>query len=338
MQPVNPFGVVWPVAGGWEVAAVLVLLIIALAIFAAVRHLKAKEQQRINNNQLFLFQVKRKGLSNFQIKILNNMVSYLRLSNPTELMADSSLFESSLSGFLDILPDCREDREGLDSICRDMVMMYEKLYVPVANRKSLGTMNDIEKDQILYFTTESGKTCLGKVTGRSAETITIKLFSNIKKTGELAEEQPVNLYIVRINDAEYSAKTVIKKTENGSVQLAVTDQFVMEREFRHPFINVIIPAAIVKKRRSELETDEEIEGTIFRLNEYECVARVADSLPYDRSYGITFELMDYKFNAAAKIISSRTVEAEKVYYYTMKFEMLTEPAKVILRRFISDHL
>lgn len=338
MQPVNPFGVYWPIAGGGEVAGVLIMFLAAAAIFITIRYLKTREQKRINNNQLFLFQVKRKGLSNFQIKILNNMVSYLRLANPTLLVTNSLLFESSLSGFCDSPSFKSEDRESTESMCRDMALMYEKLYVKTANRKQLARMDEIETDQILYFTTETGNVYLGKAKGKSGEALSVTVFSKSGSIRELEQEQPATLYILRVNDAEYSAKTVIKGIENGMVLIAFTDQFVMEREYRHPYINAILPVNLVKTKRNELEQDEEIAGTIFRINEYECVVRTSVLLPYERKYSLFFEIMDYRFNIDSRIISSRTVESEKVYYFTLKFDNMTDPAREILRRYISDHM
>ena len=338
MQPVNPFGVYWPVAGQWEVIAVLVMLLATAAVFIAIRYIKDREQKRIHNNQLFLFQIKRKGLSNFQIKILNNMVSALRLSDPTKLVTNSLLFESSLAGFCDSLPFKEEDRESTESMCRDLALMYEKLYVKTANRKPLAKMDEIEPGQILYFTGESGSVFLGKVTEKKNGSIAVTVFGKNGGRAELRAEQPVTLFLLRVNDAEYSAKTVIKGTENGTVLIALTDQFVMDREYRHPYINAILPVTLIKIRRSDLEQDQQIEGTIFRINEYECVVRTSLMLEYERSYSLVFEIMDYKFNIDSKTISSRTVESEKVYYFTMKFDNMTEPAREILRRYISDHM
>jgi len=338
MRPVNPFGVYWPSAGRFEIAGVLLLLLAALGIYLVIRYFKLKEQRRINNNQMFLFQVKRKGLSNFQIKLLNNMASYLRLANPTTIVTSSRLFENSLEGFCQSLPFKSEERENLEAMCRDLALMYEKLYVTTTNRKGLAGMNELENGQILFFSTESGQVCLGKVTGRSEGSVTVSLFGGVAGLTFPEEGLPVTLYIMRVNDAEYSARTTIRKAENRDVEIALTEDFTMDREYRHPYVNVIIPVTLMRNRRNELEEEEELPGTIFRINEYECVVRMSHTLSFERTYGLLFEIMEYKFNVNTSIISSRTVDSEKVYYFTMKFENMSEAGRGILKRFISDHM
>lgn len=334
----TPFGFSWPVPTTGQALLILLGLVIALALFLVVRYIKILEQKRINDYQLFLFQMKRRGLSNFQIKILNNMVTYLRLSAPTFILKDPDMFESSLSDFIHYLRDRVEPDETMDGICRDMILIYEKLYQPSYFHKPLESMSEIDDGLIVYFTTGNNTTHLAKVIGKDRDTLSLRLFHNRHPLGDMEEPQPVSIHILRVNDAEYLAKTTTVSMKDGVLSVALPGEFIREREFRHPYINVIIPVVMTKVPLSPVEDKQEIRGTIFRLNEYEGVVRSSIPIEYQREYVSAFELMEYRFNITCRIIASRTVEEEDIYYYTLKFMDTTEAAKNVLTRFITDHM
>ena len=145
MDVYNPiFGITWPGPGVFGIAIVLSMLLLGLIVYIILLYLKAKEKEKAHNYQLFLFQVKRKGLNNFQIKILNNMAAYLKLKSPTTLIKDANLFESILSGFSDYLKRNSLNIEENESICKELIVIYEKLYIPKMQYQTLYSMKDIE--------------------------------------------------------------------------------------------------------------------------------------------------------------------------------------------------
>lgn len=334
----TPFGFNWPVPGPLESFLILAGLLLAVGIFILVRYLKILEDRRMHEYQLFLFQMKHRGLSNFQIKILNNMVKSQRMKNPRELLSDSELFKSSISRLLPYLREHVEQENAMSAICRDLVLIYEKLYRASSFRKPLKTMADIEDGQIVYIITNSDLVYLAEVAGHEKDSLSVQLFSGNRDIMELAEDQPVSIHVLRINDAEYMAETHTLGLDGTILTVALSDDFIREKEFRHPYVNVIIQTVLQKIKLSPVEEDEESRATIFRLNEYECVIRIPNPLEYNREYLINFEMMEYKFSMKTHIIASRTVEEENIFYYTLKFMDPTEAGKSVLIRFITDHM
>jgi hypothetical protein len=339
MENYSPlFGVRWPTPGTFGIILGLALLFISLIIYLIYKYLEAKEQTRIHNYQLFLFQAKRKGLNNFQFKILKNMASYLKLSNPKELVSNSALFESTLSDFIEYLKKQTEGEENLAGIFRDLTTIYERLYIAGTIRKPLESMADIEDGEILYFTAESGEVYLGKAVGRGGDFIALKIFTPAKNLKNFEDETPVSLHLLRINDAEYLARTVTMGIDVNTLLVKFSDDFIREREFRHPYINVVIPGVVTIPSLTGAEEPEQIECSILKINEYECVLRIPSPLEYGREYPISFEISKYRFNVNSRIVSSKTVETESVYYLTFKFLDMTDPGKVILTRYIAESM
>lgn len=335
----NPvFRITWPGPGVLGISIVFSLAFVVLVVYLIVTYLKIKERERLHNYQLFLFQVKRKGLTNFQIKILNNMASYMKLANPTAIAANAVLFESMLSNFVEYLQKSRENAEERKGICRDLLMIYEKLYVRSAYREPLSAMPEIEDGQILHVTAGSGNTYIGKVSGRGRDFLAIQLFTPGKNLREFEAEQQLEIFIVRVNDAEYKIRTKSAGVEENRLLVAFSDDLVREKEYRHPYINVVIPAVIIQGWSSEAEEEVQFDGTIYRINEYECELRTESQMPFEREYTLVFEISDYSFRIIAKVISFRTVEHEKVYYVTLKFRDMSRPAIAVLSSFIMDHL
>lgn len=335
----NPiFRITWPGPGTTGIIIVLSMLFVVLVVYLLVAYLKIRERERLHNYQLFLFQVKRKGLSSFQIKILNNMASYMKLSNPTAITVNSSLFESMLFDFVEYLQKSRENEEERMDICRDLLVIYEKLYVRPAYREPLSSMSEVEDGQILYVTAAPGKTYIGKVSGRGKNFLALQLFTPVKNIKEFEGEQELGIFIVRVNDAEYRIKTKSAGVEGNRVLAVFSDDIVREKAYRHPYINVVVPVVIIQPWNSETEEELEFDGTIYRLNEFECELRTEVPMSYEREYTLVFEMSDYSFRVMARVISSRTVEHEKVYYLTMKFREMSKPAIAVLSNYISDHL
>jgi len=328
----------WPLPGVLGVSIVLGLLLIAIIIYFVYKYFEVKEQKRIHDYQLFLFQAKRKGLTSFQLKILRNMASHLKLSNPRTLTTDSSLFESGLSDFLEYLKGQPEVADNLTAIFRDLSMIYERLYVVTMGRTSLESMVELEDGEILYITTESGAIYLAKIAGRGGNFLELKLFMPAKNLRDFENEQKVSLHVIRINDAEYLIKTVTLGTDLGFLRVRISDDISKEREFRHPYVNVVIPAFVTVLSPDGTSDPQKIEGSMVKLNDFECIIRMPAALDFEKEYPVAFELNKFNFNVNSKLISSKTVEGERVYYLTFKFLDLTEAGKTVLTRFLAETL
>ncbi len=329
---------VWPTPDALGIGIVIGLVFAALLVYIVYKYNESKEQKRIHNYQFFLFQAKRKGLNNFQFKILKNMASYLKLSNPKDLVSNAALFESILPDFIEYLKKQTVGDDNLREIFRDLTIIYERLYIKGSLGKPLESMADIEDGDILYFTADSGEVYLSKVAGRGSNFIELMLFTPAKNLRIFENESAVSLHALRINDAEYLINTVTMGIDGNIVKVKLTDDLTREREFRHPYINVVIPAIVSVESLTAVEEPEHIECSILKINEYECVIRIPVPLEYGREYPISFEISKFRFNVNSRIVSSKTVETESVYYLTFKFLDMTEPGKVILIRYIAESM
>ena len=180
----TPFGVVWRIAPYSEFFIYVGLFILLLIFFLIIKYMQSLKEKKINDYQLFLFKMKRLGLSNFQIKIINNIVEILRLQNPVELLNKPEFFEKGIGKFFVFLREKNETKDSLLSICKDVTITYEKLYHPSAFKKPLNSLMEIEINQLLYFTTEEKDVYLGKIIGRSVNELTLLLFTSEKKSGK----------------------------------------------------------------------------------------------------------------------------------------------------------
>ena len=129
MEVYNPIvNISWPLPGVFGITLLLGMIFATVVIYLVIYYFRLKEQTRIQNYQLFLFQVKRKGLSNFQIKILRNMSAYLKLANPRDLVSNAALFESSLADFTGYIKSQNEERENITDIIRDIAVIHKKIF------------------------------------------------------------------------------------------------------------------------------------------------------------------------------------------------------------------
>lgn len=351
MDVYNPvINISWPMPGVFGISVVLGLVFAIIVIYLVLYFLRLKDQARIQNYQLFLFQVKRKGLSNFQIKILRNMSAYLKLANPRDLVSNASLFESSLDDFTEYIKTQNEEKENITDIIRDIAVIYKKIFSRAANPKPFESMNDLEDAEVIYLTDDAGNIFPGKVAGRGSGFIALTLFTPLKNLKLFEKEAPVSLHVLRINDAEYMVRTSTSGIDMNHLLVKTPGEITREREFRHPYINVMLSAFITveKPRPAEPAEDmatedvpagpERIECTAVQLNEYECVLRSPMSLDFEKHYPLSFELDNFKFMTMARVISSRTVEKESVYYLTLKFIEMSDSGRAVLRKFIAESM
>lgn len=332
------FGIKWPVPSGFEYVLILIIVLLAVVIASLIRYRIYLKDKRIHDYQFFLFKMKRLGLSNFQIKIINNMAEFLRLSNPSEMLDKSDQFEQALGRFLVFLRDKGEKEESLAGICKDITIIYEKLYFNELFKKPLERIQDIGLEQLLYFVTDSGDVYLGKIVLKQEDYLFILLFRPVREIQKLSVGEDVIVFIWRVGDAEYKFTSQIGGIDFKTVKIGIPETFIRDKEFRHPYLDVIIPAAISKADLKPLEEPVQFTGTVLKMNDYELVVRMTRRLDYRFKYMVEFELMDFKFNTNCLIIANKTVEEESLYYYTFKFTEMSEGARHVLKTYIYEHL
>lgn len=335
------WGVKWPIPSSFELFVIILVFFLVILFLVLFRYNLYFKRQKMHAQQLFLFKTKQLGLTNFQIKILNGLANTLKLKDSINLLRNPDLFESSLGKFLSFLREQEEHEESLHAISIDIIKTYEKLYHPESYKKPLDRIQDLEVDILICFFTEERGAYIGRVLERDEKSISLKIFGNPDLLLE-SIEMPIKVYLWRKGDAEYTFNSKIINIENDLLYIELPEEFTRGEEVRHPYVDTIIPCT-VSNLLSQGETgarveSEKINGTIYKLNEFESVLRLSSKLDYEKNYSLEFELSDFKMNISSKVISDRTITEENISYYTFRFVEMSEPAKNILTRYIKEHL
>ncbi|MFC1670328.1 hypothetical protein ACFL20_08030 [Spirochaetota bacterium] len=336
---VTPFGVKWKVASATEVIlVVLVIVVLILIFFVLIRYMVKLKNQKILDYELFIFKLKRKELSNFQIKLINSIVNMLRLPKPATLLNDPKLFESIIGKFLLYLQTKDEKEDSLFSICKELTVIYEKLYLSTSFRKVLDSMEEIEDGHLIYFIDSDEDVYLGKIIGKDSNDMDIHLFRNPKKLDKFEEEKQVKVHIWRSGDGEYSFKSKTIGIDNNILKIVTPKEFEREKEFRRPYVDAIIPAVIIDTTDGPENESSAVNGTINKLNDYEMIIRLEEGLDYRKRYFVKFEMYKFKMIVTAKVLSNKIIKEDRVFYYTFKILEMSDPANAVLKKFIYEHL
>ncbi|MBN2079827.1 MAG: hypothetical protein JW838_12745, partial [Spirochaetes bacterium] len=84
--------------------------------------------------------------------------------------------------------------------------------------------------------------------------------------------------------------------------------------------------------------EERIPCTIYKVNNYEAVIRVGGKLDFRRRYHLDFTVLDFKVRVLTRIIATRTVEEAGAFYYTFKFDSMSEGANNVVKKYVYEHL
>ncbi len=332
------FGVKWRLASYPEILVIIGLIITALLIFIIIRALQYLKYKKIHDHQLFLFRMKRIGLSNFQIKIMNNLIETLNITNPNLIFDKPELFEKAVGKFFDFLKRMNESGDTLESICKDTTITYEKLYYPSRYKKPLNNLAEIETSQLLYFVTEQHAVFLGRIISTRDNSLLIQLFGSARYISLLNRDTGIHVFIWRVGDAEYEFKSKIQRIDGTVIQIEIPEDFIRDKEFRHPYIDVLVPAELKKLGAGVNDEDSLIQATLLKLNDYEAVLRLSRNLDYRSNYEIDFDLMEFQVKASVRILANKTIEDGSIFYYTVKFQDMSDVAEKVLRKYIYEHL
>lgn len=373
MDIITVFGVTWHKASLDDILTLIAVLMIPVAILIIIKIYQNLKNRKIHEEQLFLFKLKRLGLSNFQTKIVDKLVEILGLSNPNRLLENPESFENAIGRFLTHARSTGENADSLGMMCRDITTIHDKLYYHMLARKPLRGFDDIGDDQLIYFSTAAGKVFLGKIISRDNKNFYLRIFGDPGHLGGIPDKKPVTFCIFRLGDAEYEFVSPVNGREGATLAVGIPYEVVKKEESRHPYIEVIIPALIsreekpltagqekeieelVKKEKSgepavgegvgdkntageESILEDKSPCTIYKLNDYEAVVRLQEKLDYRHRYLLEFTAKDFNFRIPSRILATKTVEDGETIYYTVKFEDLSPGASNVLKKYVYEHL
>lgn len=338
------FGIRWRIADYSEILLAFIIIIIIIAFIVLLRYNQHLKNKKIQAEQLFLFKIKQLGLTNFQVKILDGLLHTLRLSDASVILDNPGLFESAIGSFLAYLKSRGEKEDSLASICRDLIITYEKLYNQSTFKTPLQMISEMEIGLLLFISTKNGISFIGKITQIEPGQLTLATFRSARDIN-IPEGTDANAFVWRAGDAEYSFKTSVLSVAVNSLCIRLPEEFNRGKEVRHPYIDTIIPctispavAAHPEASKTPKTDNSSLSAVIHKIHQDELIVRTSRKLDYRQTYNIGFILSDFKMRITAIVIADRTIQEENVFYLTFRYTEISEAARSILKTYIQEHL
>lgn len=338
------FGIRWRIAGYTEILLAVLVIVAIIAFVVLLRYNQHLKNKKIQAEQLFLFKIKQLGLTNFQVKILDGLIHTLNLSDASVILENPGLFESSIASFLAYLKSRGEKEESLSSICRDLIIIYEKLYNHSTFKTPLQTINDLEIGLLLLVVTRANSIFIGKISRIEPGKIVLGIFRSLHNI-DIGEGVDAEAYVWRAGDAEYSFNTKVLDATGNTITILLPEEFNRCKEVRHPYIDTIIPCTITPAPSGQSEFSktgrndgEPLSAVIHKIHQDELIVRTSKKLDYQQTYTINFVMSDFTMKITAIVIADRTIQEENVFYLTFRYTEISEAARSILKTYIQEHL
>jgi hypothetical protein len=321
----------------------LFLVIIVIAWFVYSRAKKYNHNVKsdiLQGQQLLLFKAKQIGLSDYQIKILKGITDILHLSQPSIITDDPILFERSISRFLSFATRMGENRESVESICKDLIITYEKIYHKADIRKPLSHLRELETNTLLTIISDDGYCFVGKIRSQTRDSFVVKIFAAQRESAILKPGLDIRVIFWRSGDADYEFSSIIISSDGSELELQIAHEFTRGQSVPHPPVDVMLPCSI--HMRPAVITKESggttIQADIFKLNEFEAVIRCKTRLEHTQKCSIEFSIDDFAVRSEVQILRERYIADRKIYYFNLKFTDLSEAGRTIIGNFIISHL
>ncbi|HEY1406521.1 MAG TPA: hypothetical protein VF857_07940, partial [Spirochaetota bacterium] len=294
----------------------------------------------LQGQQLLLFKAKQLTLTDYQFKILKGITDILHLEKPSTILDDPKLFERSIIRFLAFAQRMGENKELMASICKDLIITYEKIYHHVDIRKPLGELSELETHTLVGIETFDGKLFVGKIVTQTHGNFVIKVFAGKDEIALLEPGTDLKTFFWRAGDAEYEFSTVLVTCAGEDIEIQIPDEFTRGQSVPHPLVDIILPCKITSSHATAAKGNEtiEIEADIFKLNEFEAVIRCGTKLEHSQKSTIEFTIHDFAIRTEVQILRERYISDRKIYYFNLKFADLSEAGKTIISGFITEHL
>jgi hypothetical protein len=333
------FGIKWRgTVAPAEIFYLLLVVIFAVFFYLLYKHSLKQKEIALQAKLLFEFKIKQFGLNGLQTRILNHIIDLLKLKNPRSILNNPDLFESAIGYLLIYSKAGSEDGSSLTDICKDLIITYEKLYHYAVIRKPIDKISDIDEGVLLYFFKDPSVVYIGKLVRNQGTEMKLKLFRNSREVPHIEINSNYNFYLWRSGDAEYIFSTIALSYDEGFFTIQTPDEFSRGKEVRRPYVDVIIPGTIVVS--DELyhasEEPEKMQITILKFNEHEIVLRMEQKLDYRYKYKLDFQMDEFKIDALVNVIADKTISEGNLHYHTCKIIEITEAAKTVMRKFMTD--
>ena len=315
------------------------IAVIAYICYRIIKYIDFREKQKqLYVQQLIMFKAKEKGLSNYQIKILRGITEILRREEAIELMGEPLIFEKYIKNFIKYIKQINTGNDTLETICRDIITIYEKIYHGNDIRRPLSSSAEIEKNTLLAVSSEKGDWYICKVKGVDIDDYILYIINTASgKDIQFASEEEVNGIFFRGGDAEYRFSSVVVNNTGSLLKMNIPEKLERGEAVPHPLINVNIPCEITRPGKPGEEWDT-IAADLFRLNETEAVIRIDTRLKHGDGNEINFNISDFVIHSDIHVIGEKHISDLGTYYYNVKFTNISDAAKKVIYTFLESTL
>jgi hypothetical protein len=327
-------GVKWPMITSPQVALIVLIVSLVFLILVVLKIRDILKRKEYLIYQLFFFKAKQLGLTDFQTKILNNLIKYINLKNKSEIFQDYNIFEKSLGKFMSFLQNQREQADTLYEISKTLIKIHEKLYHPTIYKKPIERISEIEINLLLSFFNEKNNVYIGRMLAIDPDKIELRLFRKTRQFTTLINNK-IKAYLFRIGDAEYTFDSKVLKIDRDKIDIILPDKIVRGKEVSHPYVDTIIPCLIIEEAE-KLKT-RKIQGIIVKLNQSEAIIKCNTIILYHDNYTVEFSIENFKIVITAVPIGTKTINENQIYYYSFMFNEISEEAQHVLHYYIIEH-
>jgi hypothetical protein len=316
---------------------ILFIAAVAYLLLYILRNYDRRYRSSIaEGQQLLLFKARQAGLSSYQFKILKGITDFLHLERPSLIADDPHLFERSIPRFLEYALRMGEEEESIVSICRDLVITYEKLYHRATIRKPLSSLSDCELNTLFVISKKDGN-YIAKIKSFTQTNAVVHVFARPAQLQSVVPGADIRCVLWRSGDAEYDFSSVVMSVTGNEMEILLPKELSRGNPVTHPLVDIVIPCTLSVFGNQGAQ-EGTAEADIFKLNETEALIRTKMPLDRSKTYSIGFTLSEFAIQSTALLMSERYITDRRAYYYNVRFSGISDAAKTVIGNHLLRHL
>ncbi len=318
---------------------VCLIIIVVYTVYKIIKYIEFRENQKqLYVQQLIMYKAKEKGLNNYRIKILKGITEILQREEAIRLMEEPLIYEKYIKNFIKYIKVINTGNNTLETICRDIITIYEQIYHGNDNRRPLQVTSELEKNTLLAISSEKGEWFICKLKRAENDSLLLYIINTVaEKEMHFIAGENVNAIFFRGGDAEYRFTSTIISHEGSLLKLNLPDKLERGEPVPFPLTNVNLPCEISKPGTGG-EEKIQLTADIFKLNETEAVIRLDTKLKHENGNEITFQISGFTIHTAIKIIGEKHIPQPGTFYYNIKFLNISDAAERVIYSFLESKL
>ena len=310
-----------------------------IVLYFAIKQFFARKKKKEDKRLILLAKMRKLGLSNKQIKIVNYITKLNKLSSIEKVHANKELFENSIG---QVIREFKIQQLPLSDVCRDVSLAYEKLYSPSRTINRLIELKNLSPNHIISFTpeNEADKVFFSKVVSVTDESIIAKLLKKQDDVRYLKDNISIDASIWKNDDGEYYFTTSanFNSLENDDFEILMPENLLKRNEFDRPYMNVAIDCELTLEDNdpTKEKAEEPIKARIVKMNTDEAIVTTRVALAQGKVYWFDFTINDFRFSLEAKTAITHFDPLINVAQATLVFKNMSPMALNVLKNYLDS--